>query len=121
MQLMCNRTRSRLKRPAHRGYALLVALALVVALLIFVAGTQRTMVQHLALTRTERDSERALEMAEVGLNKLLYSLSNPAIAQPTIYNFGTGIPSIPTFKTGVRAGTYVVTLSVDQVIFRASG
>ncbi|MCW3097142.1 MAG: hypothetical protein JWL77_2760 [Chthonomonadaceae bacterium] len=112
MQLMRNRKKPQLKRRSQRGYAMLIALALVVGLLMLIVATQRTLVQQLALTRTERDSERALELSEIGLNKLLYSFSNGTVGSlpNPIYDFtATGIPTIAAFKAGVRSGTYKVT------------
>jgi hypothetical protein len=106
---MRHRKKPHLKRRSHRGYALLIALALVVALLLLVAGTQRTMVQQLELTKTERDSERALELTEDGLNILLYNFANGTLPSH-LYDFSTsGIPTIAAFKEGVRGGTYTVT------------
>jgi hypothetical protein len=109
---MRNRKKPILKRRTHRAYAMLIALALVVALLLLIAGTQRTMVQQLTLTKTERDSERALELAEVGLNKTLYSFSNGTVSSlpNPIYNTtSSGVPTIANFKIGVRSGGFKVT------------
>lgn len=112
VRTMSNRNKPLRKRRSRRAYALLIALALVVGLLLLIAATQRTMMQQLALTKTERDYERALQLSEVGLNKLLNSFSNPvsgALPDP-IYDFsGSGIPTIAAFKAGVRSGLYKVT------------
>jgi hypothetical protein len=99
------------KRRTRHGHILLIALALIVGMLLLVAATQRTLVQQLALTRTERSYERALQLSEVGLNRLLYSFSNGTVGSlpDPLYDFSGGIPTIAAFKTGVRSGLYKVT------------
>lgn len=71
-------------RSAERGSALIVALALIIALTILVAATQLQVVSELKTSKTERDYERALQMAEAGANAYL-----------NLLNKGAGGPLIP--------------------------
>ncbi|HHX38373.1 MAG TPA: hypothetical protein GX715_00275, partial [Armatimonadetes bacterium] len=60
---------------AEQGAALIVALALVLALTILVTATQWQVIHELKLSKTERDYERALQMAESGANAYLNMLA----------------------------------------------
>jgi hypothetical protein len=76
-------------RRSRRGAALIIALALVLGLLLLVAATQRLVVSQLASTRTERDYDRALMMAEAGCNAYLNWLANG----PGVDAGGNAIPN----------------------------
>lgn len=95
-------------RQGERGSALIVALALVLALTVLVAATQWQVIHDLKLSKTERDYERALQMAESGANAYLNMLAhraapgNPLIPQP--YTMGT-VLTPQEFKQQAKNGT----------------
>ena len=60
---------------ASHGHAILVALALVLGLMVLVTAVASMVVQELKVTKTERDYERALQMAEAGVNAYLNMLA----------------------------------------------
>ena len=59
-----------------------LALALVIAMTLLIAAMQLQVVSQLAASATERDYERALQMAESGLNAYLNKLANGDPATP---------------------------------------
>src|SRR4051794_3073423 len=90
---LCHRVR--------RGSALLISLALVMAMTLLVAAVQRMVVSQLAVSKAERDYERALQMAESGISAYLNRLANgnpaaPPSWWPSFYTFN-GIPTIAQF------------------------
>jgi hypothetical protein len=100
---------------------MVIALALVFFLSILVAATQLQVVTQLAASRTERDYERALQMAEAGGNAYLNVLSNggatgavpaasAALLPPvTPANAPNSIITLNAFRHGVKDGTYPLT------------
>lgn len=108
------------KRKRHsmreRGAAMIFALALTLCLTMLVAAIQMETVTLFKVSRTERDFERALQMAEAGLNAYQHRLTfGPATGDPNagllppLYQFPEGAaPTIEEFKTGVRNGTYTL-------------
>ncbi len=93
---------------AEDGSALIVTLALVLALTILVAATQWQVIHDLKVSKTERDFERALQMAESGANAYLNMLAkglapgNPLVPQQYV------LPSILSpqeFKQQVKNKT----------------
>ena len=105
-------------KRSKRGAALIIALALTLCITMVIVGTQMMIVQQLKVSRTERDYERALMMAEAGVNAYVNGLAQGAGAGanaayiPPAYNFSTSAlgtaPSTTQFRTGVLNGTYVV-------------
>ena len=95
-------------RPARRGAAMLIAMALILGLTALVASIQYLMASSFNTTKKERDYERALQMAEHGINMTLYNLNNNLGSTPTAL---VTVPTIPCFKAGVLAHTptYVMT------------
>ena len=93
-----------LKRGRQRGYALLFALGLIMGLSVLVAATQRQIVQSLAITKTQRDYERALQMAEAGANAYINRIvSGP---QPNGTANAALIPPITTLNSILSAQTF---------------
>lgn len=93
------------RRRSRRGAALLIALALILTLTVVVAATQVQVISQLALSRRERDYERALQCAEAGVNAYLNRLS---------YGTGSVPAAIPAytlagFRQAVRDGTVTLT------------
>lgn len=96
----------------ERGSAIIIALALVMALTVLVAAMQLQAVSGLKATKTQRDYERALQMAEAGVNAYLNMLAN---GQPdsSVANYQIvpppytlpGILSLQQFKTQAKSGT----------------
>ncbi|HZP82169.1 MAG TPA: hypothetical protein VFB21_11050 [Chthonomonadaceae bacterium] len=113
MKYMDNR-HLRYPHRVRRGAAMIIALAIILGLLVLVVSTQYVVVAQLAATKTERDYDRALEMAEAGVNAYLNMLSNGVPNNtvtnyrliPSAYTFSSGIPSLAAFKAGVLNGTY---------------
>jgi len=105
---------------SRRGAAIIIALAIVMGLLLIVVSTQHLVVTQLAATRNERDYDRALMMAEAGANAYLNMLANGSASTgvtnyrliPPVHDFNNdtpaGLPSLITFKSRVKAGTYTV-------------
>src|SRR5579859_3373097 len=89
-------------------------------LLLIVIATQHLVVTQLAATKNERDYDRALMMAEAGVNAYLNMLANSSAGTgvtnyrliPPSHDYlndnPPGLPSLTTFKARVRAGTYIV-------------
>src|SRR5437870_2266269 len=106
----CASPRSR----GRRGSALPLALALVVAMTLLVAAMQMAVVRQLGVSATERDYERALQMAETGINAYLNMKANGGMVAtgtpiaapswwPSVYTFDNAqpVPTIAQFKAGV--------------------
>ncbi|HOJ20983.1 MAG TPA: hypothetical protein PLY56_05580 [Armatimonadota bacterium] len=111
----------RMSMACRKGQALVTAMALVVALTILVAATQHQVVQELKVTKTERDYERALQLAEAGLNAYINRIdygaapadvsnpNDPGHLIPPLREFPIGAaPSLADFRRGVRDGTYTL-------------
>ncbi|HXG24394.1 MAG TPA: hypothetical protein VNJ09_07570 [Chthonomonadales bacterium] len=95
---------------SRRGVALVVALAVVLELSMLVVGTQMQVVGQFKTSKTEQDYERALQMAEAGLNAYLNRLAhgpgsgaNSALI-PDFYQWSSDL-TITQFKQQTRAGT----------------
>src|SRR5947208_7718764 len=112
----------------RRGYALLFALGLIMGLSILVAAVQRQVVQNLALSRTERDYERALQMAEAGANAYINLLVNGAAGGGVANNYlippvtvwdpaNHGILTAQDFKTQVKNGA----IPVGSLVYYPAG
>ena len=95
-------------RPARRGAAMLIAMALILGLTALIASVQFLMASSFNTTKKERDYERALQMAEHGINMTIYNLNNNLGSTPTDL---VTVPTIASFKAGVLAHTptYVMT------------
>lgn len=95
---------------------MILALALSLCLTMLIVATQLEVVTQFRVSRTERDYERALQMAEAGVNAYQHRLTfgtaggQPGAALlPPLYQFpGADPPTISEFKTGVHNGTYTV-------------
>ncbi len=100
----------------RRGAALMLALALSLCLTMLIVATQLEAIAEFKVSRTERDFERALQMAEAGANAYAHRLTFGTAPEdpdgallPPLYEFPEGTaPTIEEFKTGVRNGTYTV-------------
>jgi len=95
---------------------MVMALALTLCLTMFIVATQLETVTELGVSKTERDYERALEMAEAGANAYLSRLSfgaadsspNKALLPP-LYQYPNGAgPTTQQFRAGVLNGTYTL-------------
>jgi hypothetical protein len=83
---------------------------------MLIVATQLEVVTQFKVSRTERDFERSLQMAEAGVNAYQHRLTfgtapgEPGeYLLPPLYQFpGATPPTITEFKTGVRNGTYAV-------------
>jgi hypothetical protein len=88
--------------------AVAVAMSLCLCMLISVSGLQ--VVTQLGLSKTERDYERALMLAEAGANAYLSRLTFGAADYanlPPLYQYMDGIaPTCSQFAEGVRNGLY---------------
>ncbi len=98
-------------RGAEKGSAYIVALALVLGLMVLVVATQTQVVSQLKLSKSERDYERALQMAEAGanayLNRVLWESGGAAANAnliPPAYALGS-VLSLNDFKTQAKNGT----------------
>ncbi len=106
---------SRKRAPRH-GAALIIALALVLAFTMIVASTQLVVTQQLRQTRYERDYDRALQMAEAGMNAYLNRLVNGAgtganaglVPSPAAWPADFDL-SLQQFKTRTASGEFTVT------------
>src|SRR5262245_2843142 len=104
---------TRNSRPRQTGAAMIIALALVLGLLMVVTAAQYQTMNQLSVSKYERGYDRALLMAEAGVNAYLNMLSNGAGSGsgsgyvPSSYTF-TSIPTLAQFKTGVQNGTYTL-------------
>ena len=95
----------------------MVALALTLALTLIVAAGQMQVATQLGTTRQARDYERALQMAEAGMNAYLNQLSNgfqvyhatlsPEVPRwmPAANPLSGALPTVYEFKTQVQNGT----------------
>src|SRR5258708_14886820 len=108
---MHSRRRTKTFRASRRGAAMIIALALVLGLLMVVTAAQYQVVNQLSASKAERGYDRALLMAEAGVNAYLNMLTNGAGSGtnsgyvPASYTL-TSIPTLAQFKAGVRNGTY---------------
>lgn len=106
------------RRRGQRGAALVIAMVLILALTMVVAATQYMAVQELRLTRSERNYERALQMAEAGANAYLNQLAKGFVNtsgggaydfMPPYNDVSSASPAWPvdfaTFRSLARAGT----------------
>jgi Tfp pilus assembly protein PilX len=99
-----------------RGAAMIIALMLVLVLTILMAGTVMVAQVQLSASKSERDYERALMMAEAGVNAYVNMLENGAGTGtnaayiPPAHTFTTSspAPTLAAFKLGVKSGTYTV-------------
>lgn len=98
-----------------RGAAMVLALALTLCLTMLVVATQLEAITELKVSRTERDFERALQMAEAGVNAYQHRLTfGTAAGQPgagllpPLYEFTTTPPTAQQFRAGVLNGTYSI-------------
>ena len=102
------------RRAPHseRGFVFLVALALILGLTVLVTATQVLVVQQMKTSKSERDYEHALQMAEAGvhayMNRLNSGAAGSALIPPLYTNFTSPLPTIQQFKQGVRNGTYTL-------------
>jgi hypothetical protein len=95
---------------------MILALALTLCLTMLVVATQLEVVTELGSSRTERDYERALQMAEAGANAYQHRLTfGPAPGQPgeallpALYQWPGGVaPTTQQFRQGVLNGTYTL-------------
>lgn len=108
-----------------RGQAFVIALALVFFLSLLVVATQIQVITQLSESRSERDYERALQMAEAGLNAYVNRLSQgpanggdpnagmvpPSQQIPTLY-------SANSFRSAVRDGTISSSASIPYRFVR---
>ncbi len=100
----------------RRGAAMIIALALTLCLTMLVVATQLEVVTEFKTSRTERDFERALQMAEAGANAYQHRLTfgtasgQPGAALlPPLYEWPGGVaPTIQQFRQGVLNGTYTL-------------
>lgn len=124
---MDNRPLRRPQRPprrTQRGHALLVALALILCLAVLVTATQFLVVQQLKATKSERDYERALQLAEAGVNAYLNMLVNPpagvSVANrgllPPFYIYGD-ILTISRFKQEVNNASSAVVPRANLIYY----
>jgi hypothetical protein len=94
----------------RRGAALVAAVAMSLCLCMLFSVTGFQVVAQLGLSKTERDYERALTLAEAGANAYLSRLSfGPAdyAYMPPLYQYPDGIaPTCPQFAESVRNGVY---------------
>lgn len=105
--------KARKTRPV-RGAAYLIALALTLCLTMLIAATQLEVATEFKVSVTERDFERALQMAEAGANAYQHRLTfGPAPSSingyllPPLYEFPVGtVPTVQEFRNGVKNGTY---------------
>src|SRR5437867_1794820 len=100
-------------RSPRRGAAMIIALALILGLLLVVTAAQYQTMNQLSVSKYERGYDRALLMAEAGVNAYLNMLTNGAGTGtnsgyvPSSYTFSS-IPTLAQFKTGVKNGTYTL-------------
>lgn len=95
---------------------MIIALALTLCLTMLVVATQLEVVTELKSSQTERDFERALQMAEAGANAYQHRLTfGTASGQPgeallpPLYEYPGGVaPTVQQFREGVLNGTYTV-------------
>jgi hypothetical protein len=95
---------------------MIIALALVLVLTMLIAGTAMVSEVQLSASKSERDYERALMMAEAGVNAYVNMLENGAGTGsnaayiPPVYTFTASSPepTLAQFRTGVENGTYTV-------------
>src|SRR5258708_1288684 len=110
---MHSRRRTKTFRASRRGAAMIIALALVLGLLMVVTAAQYQVVNQLSASKAERGYDRALLMAEAGVNAYLNMLTNGAGSGtnsgyvPASYTL-TSIPTLAQFKAGVKNGTYTL-------------
>lgn len=105
-----------LKARPRRGAAMILALALTLCLTMLIVATQMEVVTEFRISKTERDYERALQMAEAGVNAYQHRLTfGTASGQPgdpllpPLYVYpGNVAPTTQEFKAGVQNGTYSV-------------
>jgi hypothetical protein len=102
----------------QRGHATIVAIALSLALLVFVAAIVRMVMAQFAVTKSERDSEHALQLAEAGANAYINMLTHgvppntatnsglipPAFTPPpdVLAQWPNGVMPISTFLAEVQ-------------------
>ncbi|MCX6362061.1 MAG: hypothetical protein NT029_19860 [Armatimonadetes bacterium] len=93
-----------------RALALVVVLVLSLCLCMLMGGTGLQVVTQLGLSKTERDYERALMLAEAGANAYLSRLTFGTAGYaylPPLYQYMDGIaPTCSEFKQGVQNGLY---------------
>jgi len=95
---------------------MIIALALTLCLTMLVVATQLEVVTEFKSSQTERDFERALQMAEAGANAYQHRLTfGTASGQPgeallpPLYEYPGGVaPTVQQFRQGVLNGTYTV-------------
>ncbi|NLI01572.1 MAG: hypothetical protein GX446_19020 [Chthonomonadales bacterium] len=100
----------------RRGAAMILALALTLCLTMLVVATQLEVITEFKTSRTERDFERALQMAEAGVNAYQHRLTfgtasgQPGAALlPPLYEFPGGVvPTLQQFRQRVLNGTYTL-------------
>ncbi len=107
------------RKRSRRGAAMIIALMLIVVITMLMAATFLVTEVQLSSSKSERDYERALMMAEAGMNAYINMLTNGpgtgtnAAYIPPVYIFSaSGLGAAPTlaqFKTGVKSGTYSLT------------
>lgn len=94
----------------RRGQALIIALAMILGLVLIVSATQYQTVAQLRNSISERDYERALQMAEAGLNGYLNRLGNgdgagtyAALVPP--FQLLPQFYTVDEFRTALQGGT----------------
>lgn len=100
-------------RSARSGFALVASLVLVLSLTILIAAIQRLVAQEFASTKSTVHSNRALQLAEAGINAYLHELSNGFVSDSVPWmpppNDRTGADpawpvDIATFRSRAGAG-----------------
>ncbi len=103
----------RLLPHSEKGFAFLVALALILGLTVLVTATQILVVQQLKTSKSEREYEHALQMAEAGVNAYLNRLNSGAAASYLVPALNASLsgpaPSLLGAKQAVQTGTYKMT------------
>ena len=103
------------RRVRVRGAVMVMALAMTLALALLVAATQRQVANQFLATSTERDYDRALQMAEAGvnayLNRLIYGPSTTgSVAIPSLNPLSYQHPlTLPAFHSAVKSGAISLT------------
>ncbi len=101
-------------RRTRKGAAMILGLALTLCLTMLIVASQLEAMSELRLSRAERDFERALQMAEAGLNAYQHRLSfgeaagqpGAALLPPPLEFDDVNAPSVQTVKSGILDGTY---------------
>src|SRR5437016_1517252 len=93
---MSRTSRNRKRLRAQRGAALVIALALTLCLTMLVVASSLQVVAQLQSERGQRNSERALELAEAGANAYLNYLATGINTNLTPWDSTHQAPLIPT-------------------------